>query len=85
MLMEINKNTILYSVLVILIILLLLASLGIINFNLGKATTTTKNTASGDYNNLPEKCRPPARQDINSWKEHLGHHADLQECFKYFN
>ncbi len=32
----------------------------------------------------PEKCRLPTGQDLNSWKEHLGHHADTQDCLNYF-
>ena len=33
---------------------------------------------------MPEKCKLPAGQDVASWKEHLGHHAETQECLKYF-
>ena len=33
----------------------------------------------------PEKCRLPAGQDLNSWKEHLGHHQETKDCLKYFN
>ena len=40
---------------------------------------------SGSYSNIPANCRPPAGQDIASWKEHLGHHEDTKECLKYFN
>lgn len=39
---------------------------------------------SGSYSDIPEKCRPPAGQDINSWKEHLGHHQETKECLRYF-
>ena len=83
--MEINKKTILYGVLIILTNLLLLTSFGVINFNFGKTSGTTGDITGGDYNNLPEKCRLPNGQDVNSWKDHLNHHADLQECLSYFN
>lgn len=33
---------------------------------------------------IPEKCKVPSGEDINSWKEHLSHHAELQECLNYF-
>ena len=39
---------------------------------------------SGSYANIPESCRPPAGQDITSWKEHLSHHQETKECLKYF-
>ena len=38
-------------------------------------------SASG---NMPEKCELPAGTEENSWKEHLGHHAETQDCLKYF-
>lgn len=41
-------------------------------------------SSSGNYGDIPEKCRPQAGYDLESWKEHLGHHADTQECLKYF-
>ena len=33
---------------------------------------------------IPEKCRLPAGQDVEAWKEHLGHHEETKECLKYF-
>ena len=80
--MEINGKAVIYGILITIILLLLLTSFGVINLNFGKATG---NTASGEYSNIPEKCRPPSGESIMSWKEHLGHHADTQECLKYFN
>ena len=46
-----------------------------------------ENSASepyGSYSDIPEKCRPQSGQDINSWKEHLGHHQETKECLEYF-
>ena len=40
-------------------------------------------TQSG-FENIPQKCRPPQGQDLASWKEHMGHHTETQECVKYF-
>ena len=39
---------------------------------------------SDDSGTIPEKCKTPAGQDVNSWKEHLGHHAETKECLKYY-
>lgn len=77
--MEIDGKVVLYSIVIALVFLLVLISLGIISFNLGK---TPSNSESG--NNMPEKCKLPTGQDINSWKEHLGHHDDTKDCLKYF-
>ena len=46
-----------------------------------ESVATQSDSVSGD---IPEKCRLPAGQDVNSWKEHLSHHSDLKECLKYF-
>ncbi|MBS3155464.1 hypothetical protein J4404_03120 [Candidatus Woesearchaeota archaeon] len=40
--------------------------------------------ASSNYSNIPEKCRPSDGQDIASWKEHLSHHAETEDCLQYF-
>lgn len=80
---EINGKLILYALAIAAILLLALVSLGIVDVNLnGKANG---NAAGGSYSNIPEKCRPQGGYDINSWKEHLGHHAETQECLKYFD
>lgn len=41
--------------------------------------------SSAEYGSIPEKCRPQTGYDIDSWKEHLGHHANTKECLKYFD
>ena len=83
--MEISGKAILYGILITLVLLLLLMSFGVINFNFGKTTGAAGNTANGEYSSIPEKCRPPSGESISAWKEHLGHHTDTQECLKYFN
>ncbi len=69
------------------VILLVLASLGIIHA--GKIGLLNENFISSnqqaDLKNIPEKCKVPAGQDVASWKEHLGHHAETKECLEYFN
>lgn len=79
---EISGKTIIYGIVIALILLLALVALGVVKINLGEING---NAAEGNYGNLPEKCRPTAGYDINSWKEHLGHHAETQECLEYFD
>lgn len=83
--MEITRKTILYGIFVVLILLLILGSSRVINFNPNKTTDATENTAGGEYGNIPEKCRPPNGESVSEWKEHLGHHPDTQECLSYFS
>lgn len=75
-----DKRIIAYIVIGIIILLLLFSSFGMINFNLN----TNSNTNSENYGDMPENCRPPAGQDIESWKEHLGHHEDTLYCLEYY-
>jgi len=65
---------------VFVLILLLVSTFGMLALN-GKDKSISSN---GESNDLPEKCRVPAGQDIDSWKEHLGHHAETKDCLKYF-
>ena len=69
---------ILWSSVILAVILLAFYSFGF--------KITNSNLAGGaSYNNIPEKCRPQEGQDIQAWKEHLGHHAETKDCLKYFN
>ena len=76
--MEIDGKAVLYAVAIVLVLVLILASFGVISFSPGKA-------ASSSESSMPDKCKVPPGQDINSWKEHLGHHAETKDCLKYFN
>ncbi|MBI4116368.1 hypothetical protein HY449_01350 [Candidatus Pacearchaeota archaeon] len=79
---EINGKLILYALAMAAILILALMGLGIVEVNFdGKANG---NAAGGSYSNIPEKCRPPEGYDIESWKEHLGHHAETKSCLEYF-
>ena len=87
-----NKDTVKISgkaIAVIGILLLLLAgTFGMFAFNKSSHNSNTSvanvqaDSKSGD---IPEKCKIPDGQNVNSWKEHLGHHAETKECLKYFN
>ncbi len=71
-----------YGVMSILLVIMILASFGF--FHIGafaQKAVATGNIVSG---NMPEKCKPPAGQDLESWKEHLGHHAETRDCLKYY-
>lgn len=73
-----NKKIIIYIIIGIIILLLIFSSFSILNLK------KNNSSANGNYSNIPEKCRPPAGQDIEAWKEHLGHHAETQDCLDYF-
>jgi len=79
-----DKKLILYGIVIALILFLLLISLEVIRINLGKEINSNS-VNTGNYDNLPEKCKPTSGYTEESWKEHLGHHAQTQDCLKYFN
>lgn len=72
-----------YGVISAFILILILTNLGIAHLGSlnGKTIASTTNTLES---NIPENCKPPAGQDINSWKEHLSHHEETKACLKYF-
>ena len=84
-----NKDTVKVSgkaIAVIGILLLLLAGTFGMFFlksspNNAGPVAVQSNSVSGD---IPEKCILPSGEDIISWKDHLGHHAETRECLKYF-
>ena len=75
------KKIILYGIVGLIILLLILINFGIINFN------SQKNSGNGNinYENMPQECRKPDGQDLNSWKEHLSHHQNTLYCLDYYN
>lgn len=81
--MEINGKAIVYSALLLIVLLLLSVSLGIINLKSDKFAGSP--TGEANSKDMPEKCKLPSGQEVNSWKEHLSHHAETKECLKYFN
>lgn len=70
-----------YGVISVMLLFLLIASFGLAH--IGSISGNVGNIQS-DFGNIPENCRLPAGQDIDSWKEHLGHHSETKECLKYF-
>lgn len=75
-----DKEKIIVIALIILVLLAVLYSTGAINLNFGKKAGNT----GGNYENIPQECRPPAGQDIEAWKTHLGHHENTKYCLEYF-
>ena len=85
-----NKDTVKISdkaIAVIGILLLLLVG----TFGMFLLKSSTNNTVSiatqadSVSGGIPEKCKPPAGQELQSWKEHLGHHAETRDCLKYYS
>ncbi len=66
---------------IVILLLLLVSTFGMF---LLKSPSNNNGSAAG-LDGIPEKCKLPAGQDANSWKEHLGHHEDTKECLKYFD
>lgn len=78
-----NWKSFVYGMMSILLVVMILASFGFFHIGaLAQGATIAGNTISG---NMPEKCKPPAGQDVQSWKEHLGHHAETRDCLKYYS
>jgi len=75
---EKTKKAIIWIVITAVVLLLIASSFGIISFNLGKKASST-----GNYANMPAECRPQY-DDIQAWKEHLGHHENTKYCLEYF-
>ena len=76
-------NSYFLGVITVFIVALIMVSFGAAH--IGANSSTNGNAVSEEDSGMPEKCKVPAGQDINSWKEHLGHHAETQECLKYFD
>jgi len=70
-----------YGAVSVFIVILLMATFGFAHVGNSISTENFEGTSS----NMPEKCKVPAGQDLGSWLEHLGHHAETQECLKYFD
>ncbi|MEK6915489.1 MAG: hypothetical protein AABW89_03030 [Nanoarchaeota archaeon] len=79
--MEIKGKVVLYGALILVVFLLLLFSLGVFDLSKNKTIQSVSKETGG----IPEKCQIPEGQEIDSWKEHLGHHAETKDCLKYFN
>lgn len=69
---------------VVWIVVILTVTLLLFTLFSTKSSTANKGSVNSNYKNIPEKCRPPVGQDIESWKQHLSHHAETQDCLKYF-
>ena len=70
---------------IIILALLLISTFGMFILNSSDNSISVTPQSNSAYGEIPEKCKLPAGQDVNAWKEHLGHHSETQECLKYFN
>ena len=69
----------------IVLALLLIGSFSVIALKKLDTSVFSANAGINRLNeDIPEKCRLPDGQDAISWKEHLGHHSETQECLQYF-
>ncbi len=80
-----DKKIIGYVIVGLFILLLALGSFGILNFKKLIVSSSNDNNNILSNDGLPEKCRVPKGESINSWKDHLGHHPETRDCLKYFN
>ena len=77
-----------YGVISTALLVLLMTSFGFAH--LGSVSSINNiieddSASQSSTSSIPEKSRLPAVQDLNSWKEHLGHHQETKDCLKYFN
>ena len=75
------------------IILVALLVIGIIFGSAILNKNTAKDSGSNQINSelekyrsgsIPEECRLPEGQDLQGWKEHLGHHQNTLYCLDYY-
>ena len=78
-----DKETIIVIAVVVLVLIAVLYATGIVSFNIGNKSGNAN--TEGSSGNMPEECKQPAGQDLNSWKEHLGHHENTKYCLDYYN
>ena len=77
-----DKETIIIIAVIALVLLAVLVATGIISFNIENKSGNTN--TGGSSESMPEECKVPAGQDLNSWKEHLGHHENTKYCLDYY-
>ncbi len=78
------KNKKLYLGIAVLVILLLV---GLSVYKLtGNATSGNSDANLDKYSSssIPQECRLPEGQDLEGWKEHLGHHSNTLYCLDYY-
>lgn len=75
------KTVAIFTIIILLLFGTFAAFFGMLSDNRGSAKSDSPDSSQ----DIPEKCRLPGGQDVNSWKEHLGHHPDTQECLQYFD
>ncbi len=72
-----EKNDLLAGIIIgVLVVVVLIAGYNAFFSLTGKAVA--------GQGSMPEKCQMPAGTTPEKWKEHLGHHAETQECLKYY-
>ncbi len=81
------KNKSLSYVGIGILVLILIGSL-FVGFGMRGNAVEEDNDADLSYyrsEEVPEDCRlPDYEDDVNSWKEHLGHHENTWYCLDYY-
>ncbi|MBS3065893.1 hypothetical protein J4229_02495 [Candidatus Pacearchaeota archaeon] len=78
-----DKKVLIYGALIAIVLILTLASFGVIKF--GSSSTAGASSSTSINGDMPEKCKVGAGYNLQSWKEHLGHHAETRECLQYYS
>lgn len=78
-----DKKIILYIVIGVILLLLIFGSFGVMRFG-GNRGNTGSSGGNVVNSNMPEECKKPEGQDLESWKEHLGHHQNTLYCLDYY-
>jgi len=79
-----DKKILIYGAVIVVVLVLLLASLGIIKFGSSSGGSSSSSSSSISSGDMPEKCKVGQGYDLQSWKEHLGHHAETKPCLDYY-
>lgn len=79
-----NKKTILWIIVGIVLLLIILKSFNLISFGSNANSNSAGELEKYRSESIPEECRLPQNQNLESWKEHLGHHENTLYCLDYY-
>ncbi len=77
-----NKQNLIYIGIAVLALVLIVGA--VVTLNAGSSGNQPATGQVTYKSNTPQECRPPAGQDVQSWKEHLGHHDNTKYCLEYY-
>ena len=69
----------------VIVLILVLAGLMFVRNNTNEEFNSGDDLSAYRSEKIPEECRlPEYESDLNSWKEHLGHHQETFYCLEYY-